>query len=154
MECMFFHMYVLIVCILICCGLCCRLRYFNTSGVWVLGMHGVDMRTINIHVPCCFYRWGVWLDPYKEHLNQLDLAGVIMSMYDEHRHICSFERVNLYSGWLRYGTRRVRYLPERVLPQFGFVQTAPDDLIGDQLPLCAPSWSYADRSGLGGCCYD
>jgi hypothetical protein len=64
-------------------------------------------------------------DPYREHLNQLDLAGVIMSMYAEHRHICSFERVNLYSSWLRYDTRRVRYLPEWVLPQFGFVQTVP-----------------------------
>ncbi|RHN38670.1 hypothetical protein MtrunA17_Chr8g0335701 [Medicago truncatula] len=42
--------------------------------------------------------------PYRGHLNQLDLPGVIISMYAEHRHICSFERVNLYSGRLRYGT--------------------------------------------------
>ncbi|KEH17887.1 hypothetical protein MTR_8g007190 [Medicago truncatula] len=40
--------------------------------------------------------------PYRGHLNQLDLPGVIISMYAEHRHICSFERVNLYSGRLRY----------------------------------------------------
>jgi len=54
-------------------------------------------------------------DKYIVHLDQLDLAGVIMTPYGEYRVACSFERVSLYSGWLRYGNRKVRYLPERVL---------------------------------------
>nr|ABN08233.1 hypothetical protein MtrDRAFT_AC155886g11v2 [Medicago truncatula] len=48
-------------------------------------------------------------------MDQLDLANVIMSPYAEHRQTCSFERVILYSGWLIYDTRRVRYLPEQVV---------------------------------------
>lgn len=64
-------------------------------------------------------------DKYKEHMDQLDLTGVIMSPYVEHCQTCLFERVNLYYGWLRYGTRRVRYLSEWVLHQIGFVQTVP-----------------------------
>lgn len=54
-------------------------------------------------------------DEYRQHMDQLDLMGVIMALYDEHSHACLFERVNIYSGLLRYGTRMVRYLPERVL---------------------------------------
>jgi len=59
-------------------------------------------------------------DEYKEHMYQLDLTGVIMSPYAEHCQTCPFERVSLYYRWLKYGTRRVRYFPERVLRQFGF----------------------------------
>jgi len=40
---MFVHLYVLIVCIFICCWFCCRLRSFSTSGVWVSGLHWVDI---------------------------------------------------------------------------------------------------------------
>ena len=46
-----------------------------------------------------------------------------MAPYGDHRQARPFERVSLYSGWLRYGDRMVRYLPERVLRQFGRVQT-------------------------------
>ncbi|MCI82709.1 putative IMP dehydrogenase/GMP reductase, partial [Trifolium medium] len=31
----------------------------------------------------------------------------------------------MYSGWIRCGSIRVRYLLERVLRQFGYVQTIP-----------------------------
>jgi len=37
-------------------------------------------------------------DSYRGHLDQLDLASVIMTPYDEHRVACLFKRVNLYSG--------------------------------------------------------
>ena len=65
-------------------------------------------------------------DEYREHLDQLDLASVSMAPYVEHRHACSFVEVSLYSGWLRYGTCKVRYLSKRVLLQFGHMQTIPD----------------------------
>nr|ABN08597.1 hypothetical protein MtrDRAFT_AC157507g6v2 [Medicago truncatula] len=48
-----------------------------------------------------------------------------MAPYGEHRQARQFERVNLYSGWLRFRERMVRYLPERVFRQFGWVQTIP-----------------------------
>jgi hypothetical protein len=48
-----------------------------------------------------------------------------MAPYGEHRQARPFERVSLYSRWLRCGDRMVRYLPERVLRQFGWVQTIP-----------------------------
>ena len=64
-------------------------------------------------------------DNYINHLDRLDLSGVVMAPYGDHCEARPFERVSLYSGWLRYGDRMVRYLPERVLRQFGRVQTIP-----------------------------
>jgi len=57
-------------------------------------------------------------DTYRHHL---DLSTVFMSPYVEYRDICSFEHVNLYSGWLGYCTRKLRYLPDQVLRQFGLI---------------------------------
>jgi len=65
------------------------------------------------------------VDNYRNHLDALDLTRVVMTPYGEHRQACQFERVSLYSRWLRLGDRRVRYLLERVLRQFGWVQTIP-----------------------------
>jgi len=48
-----------------------------------------------------------------------------MAPYGDHRQARPFDRVCLYSGWLRCGDCMVRYLPERVLRQFGRVQTIP-----------------------------
>ena len=63
------------------------------------------------------------LDKYRGHLDQLDLAGVTMAPYGEHRQAYPFERVSLYSGWLKYGDCKVRYLPKQVVRQFGYVHT-------------------------------
>lgn len=79
-------------------------------------------------------------------MDQLDLADVIMSLYAGHRQTCSFERVILYFGWLRYDTRRVRYLLEKVLRQFGFVQTVPRhpcESASPQTTLSKISYHYA-----------
>ncbi|XP_045798015.1 protein MAINTENANCE OF MERISTEMS-like [Trifolium pratense] len=45
--------------------------------------------------------------------------------YKDHRDVCPFEDIALYSGWIRCGPIKVRYLPELVLQQFGYVQTIP-----------------------------
>jgi hypothetical protein len=46
--------------------------------------------------------------------------------YEEHREIHAFEEVFWYSGWILCGVRRVyRHLPERVLRQYGYVQSVP-----------------------------
>jgi len=64
-------------------------------------------------------------DNYRNHLDALDLMRVVIAPYEDHRAARRLEQVSLYSGWLRYGDRMVRYLPERVLRQFGRVQTIP-----------------------------
>jgi len=60
-------------------------------------------------------------DNYRNHLDVLDLTRVVIAPYGDHRQARPFDWVSLYSGWLRYGDRMVRYLPERVLRQFGRV---------------------------------
>jgi len=55
------------------------------------------------------------IDNYRNLLDRLDLSGVVMALYGEHREACPFERVSLFIGWLRYGGRTVRYMLERVL---------------------------------------
>ena len=62
---------------------------------------------------------------YINHLDRLDLSGVVMAQYGDHHQARPFERVSLYSRLLRYKDRMVRYLPERVLCQFGRVQMIP-----------------------------
>lgn len=62
---------------------------------------------------------------YRAHMDAMDPSGVVMAPYADHHEACPFERVSLYSGWLRYGNRMVRYLLELVLRQFGYVQTIP-----------------------------
>jgi len=65
------------------------------------------------------------VDNYRNHLDALDLTRVVMARYGEHRQAHQFERVSLYSRWLRFGDRMVRYLSERVLRQFRWIQTIP-----------------------------
>ncbi|MCI35185.1 serine/threonine-protein phosphatase 7 long form-like protein, partial [Trifolium medium] len=47
--------------------------------------------------------------------------------YEDHRDVCPFNNIALYSGWIRCGSTKIRYLPERVLRQFDYVQTIPRD---------------------------
>ena len=65
------------------------------------------------------------VDNYINHQDALDLTKVVMAPYGEHRQARQFEGVSLYSGELRFEDRMVRYLPERVLRQFVWVQTIP-----------------------------
>jgi hypothetical protein len=41
------------------------------------------------------------VDNYKNYLDALDLTRVVMAAYVVHRQARQFERVSLYSGWLR-----------------------------------------------------
>jgi len=83
-------------------------------------------------------------DNYKNLLDRLDLSGVVMAPYGLHRQVRPFERVSLFTGWLRYGDRQLRYMPERVLRQFGRVQTilrhpvqvAPPETNLGEISLC------------------
>ncbi|XP_024630198.1 protein MAIN-LIKE 1-like [Medicago truncatula] len=72
-----------------------------------------------------FHHFPSTVDNYRNYLDALDLTRVVMTQYGVHRHTRQFERVGLYSGWLRCGERMVRYLPKRVFRQFGWFQTIP-----------------------------
>jgi hypothetical protein len=48
--------------------------------------------------------------------------------YKDHRHVMPFDDISLYSGWIRSEPNKVRYLPERVLRLFGYVQSIPHHL--------------------------
>jgi len=65
------------------------------------------------------------VDNYRNHLDALNLTRVSMAPYGEHCQTHPFEWISLYSRWLRFRDRMVRYLPERVLRQFGRVQIIP-----------------------------
>jgi len=85
-------------------------------------------------------------DEYRDRLDQLDLTSVFMASYVKHRVVCLFEKINLYTGWLRYGTCKVRYIPERVLRQFGYTRTilrSPHDSVPVQMTLGEISYCYA-----------
>jgi hypothetical protein len=45
--------------------------------------------------------------------------------YEDYRDVISFSEHTLYSGWIRNGSSKIRYLPERVLCQFGYLQSIP-----------------------------
>lgn len=63
---------------------------------------------------------------YRSLLDRIQFDDVCWRPYEEHREIQGFEEVFLYSGWIMCGVRRVyRHLPERVLRQYGYVQTVP-----------------------------
>jgi len=100
---------------------------FSTSQVWEARMYGQDIERIWIHARCFFLPLSGLgtMDNYINHLDALDLTRVVMAPYGDHCATRRFEQVSVYSGWLRYGDCMVRYLPQRVLRQFGRVQTIP-----------------------------
>ena len=51
--------------------------------------------------------------------------AVIWMPYAQHRVYVEFQLISLFSGHIRWGQLIVRHLPERVLRQFGYVQTIP-----------------------------
>ncbi|MCI32661.1 serine/threonine-protein phosphatase 7 long form-like protein, partial [Trifolium medium] len=73
-------------------------------------------------------------DPTKEQSTQLAMQkmmdrllphDIAWTPYEDHQDVCPFEDIVLYSGWIRCGPIKVRYLPKWVLRQFGYVQTIP-----------------------------
>ncbi|MCI57933.1 serine/threonine-protein phosphatase 7 long form-like protein, partial [Trifolium medium] len=58
-------------------------------------------------------------------MDRLLSHDITWTPYEDHRDVCPFDNIALYSGWIRCGPTRIRYLPERVLQQFGYVQTIP-----------------------------
>ena len=70
---------------------------------------------------------------YRSLLDCITFDDVCWRLYEEHMDFQAFEEVFWYSGWIMCGDRRVyRHLPERVLRQYGYVQTVlrpPTDVV-------------------------
>ncbi|XP_058776892.1 uncharacterized protein LOC131651235 [Vicia villosa] len=67
-------------------------------------------------------------DPYRRRLDRMAAEDVRYDCYAEHREMVLFDEIALYYGWLASNsTIIVRYLPERVMRQFGYAQTIPHD---------------------------
>ena len=63
---------------------------------------------------------------YRSLLDRISFDDVCWRSYEDHREYQPFEEIFWYSGWLMCCDRRLyRHLPERVLRQYGYVQTVP-----------------------------
>jgi len=63
---------------------------------------------------------------YRSLLDRITFDDVCWRPYEEHREFQAFEEVFWYSCRIMCGDRRLyRHLPERVLRQYGYVQTIP-----------------------------
>ncbi|RHN49885.1 putative protein-serine/threonine phosphatase [Medicago truncatula] len=59
-------------------------------------------------------------------MDSMEHCHVIWRPYEHRRDVTPFQDVCWYSGWIMAGKQKmVRHLPERVLRQYGYVQTVP-----------------------------
>nr|XP_027185996.1 protein MAINTENANCE OF MERISTEMS-like [Cicer arietinum] len=63
--------------------------------------------------------------PFRKALDEIDVDGICWTPYREHRPKRPFEVVSLFRGWIRWGPKMYAHLPDRVLRQYGHVQTIP-----------------------------
>jgi len=61
----------------------------------------------------------------RQELDGLTLSDIIWSPYDSHRVSRSLEPISFFRGFLQYGDNIQMHLPDRVLRQYGYMQTIP-----------------------------
>ena len=71
--------------------------------------------------------------PYQRRMDALTVTDVCWMPYAKHRGVRGFDLISSYTGQLRWGQIVVYVPPERVLRQFGYIQTVPPLLICDSL---------------------
>ena len=62
---------------------------------------------------------------YRRKLDGVISVDVCWRPFEDHRVVRRFERICLFSGYIRWGHVFHKHLPERVLRQYGYVQTIP-----------------------------
>ncbi|KAH1221695.1 Protein MAIN-LIKE 1 [Glycine max] len=67
--------------------------------------------------------------PYRARLDALTITNVSWFPYSENRAVRGFELISCYQGQLRWGHVVVYVRPERVVRQFGYIQTIPPLLV-------------------------
>jgi len=65
----------------------------------------------------------------RVHLDRLTYTDLIWMPYHSHRRVRPFESISLFRGLIRYGEKIQRYMPDRVLRQFGYEQRIPDTVL-------------------------
>nr|XP_004510910.1 protein MAIN-LIKE 1-like [Cicer arietinum] len=71
--------------------------------------------------------------PFRKALDEIDVDDICWTPYIEHRSKRPFEVVSLFRWWIRCGPKMYAHLPDRVLRQYGHVQTilgSPLEIVG------------------------
>ncbi|KAL5193658.1 Protein MAIN-LIKE 1 [Glycine soja] len=85
----------------------------------------------------CASRWlaskahmkGIIGAPYRAHCDALTVTDVSWLPYTEHQGVRAFELISSFQGQLRWGPMVVTARPERVVRQFGYIQSIPPPLV-------------------------
>ncbi|KAL5159324.1 Protein MAIN-LIKE 1 [Glycine soja] len=70
---------------------------------------------------------------YRKHLDGLMILDVCWMPYGEHHGVWDFDLISCFSSHLRWGPVVVKHRPERVVRQFGYVQTIPPQTTASML---------------------
>ncbi|XP_028223535.1 protein MAIN-LIKE 1-like [Glycine soja] len=89
----------------------------------------------------CASRWltskahmkGITGAPYRARCDALTVTDVSWLPYTEHRGVRAFELISSFQGQLRWGPMVVTARPERVLRQFGYIQSIPPPPVSARL---------------------
>nr|XP_027190150.1 protein MAIN-LIKE 1-like [Cicer arietinum] len=91
----------------------------------------------------CFVRMNRWcykqgkhkVDEYRSIVDVLPPADVIWRPWENHRGVIPFDDITLYTGHILLCSTVVKYLPERCLRQFGYIQYIPSPPLPDPARL-------------------
>ncbi|KAL5128537.1 Protein MAIN-LIKE 1 [Glycine soja] len=76
---------------------------------------------------------GITGAPYKARCDALTVTDVSWLPYTEHRGVRAFELISSFQGQLRWGPMVVTARPERVVRQFGYIQSIPPSPVSARL---------------------
>ncbi|XP_028236946.1 uncharacterized protein LOC114416271 [Glycine soja] len=76
---------------------------------------------------------GITGAPYRARCDALTVTDVCWLPYSEHRGVRGFELISSFQGQLRWGPMVVTVRSERVLRQFGYIQSIPPSLVSASL---------------------
>ena len=91
--------------------------------------------------------------PSRAHIEALTITDVCWMPYAEHRRVRGFDLISSYTGQLRWGQIVVYVRPERVVWQFGYIQTVLPPPIRESLtgPNIDDRWlHFADHLVIAG----
>ena len=83
------------------------------------------------------HRKGITGASYRVRCDALTVTDVCWLPYSDHRGVRGFELILSFQGQLRWGPTVVTIRPEKVLHQFGYIQSIPP-------PSVSASFSYDD----------
>eukprot|EP00256_Glycine_max_P057252 XP_014625005.1 protein MAIN-LIKE 1-like [Glycine max] len=89
----------------------------------------------------CASRWltstthmkGITGAPYRARCDGLTVTDVSWLPYTEHRGVRAFQEISSFQGQLRWGPMIVTVRPERVVRQFGYIQSIPPPPVSARL---------------------